>query len=127
METYTLNTTNPLVPSMENWALAVPSNPGFEFYYLATLLVATPDLPLLPDILSGAAALPRPRSDDGALDDLYSFDVLPDLDALAETQGVSPTTDVRTLATDDWPEDESVEDFIAAAMEGRHEEDEPES
>jgi hypothetical protein len=111
---------------MENWALTVPSNPGFEFFYLATLLVAKPDFPLFPDILSGAAALPKPRSNSGALDDLYSFDVLPDLDALAQAQGVSPT-DVENLATDDWPEDESVEDFIAAAMEGRYEEDEPDS
>jgi hypothetical protein len=31
------------------------------------------------------------------------------------------------LVIDFWPEDESVEDFIAAAMEGRHEEDEPDS
>jgi hypothetical protein len=50
-----------------------------------------------------------------------------DLDVLAEEQGVTPTTDVRNLATDDWPDDESVEDFIAAAMEGRHEEHEPDS
>jgi hypothetical protein len=60
-------------------------------------------------------------------ENLFSFDVRPDLDALSEAQGVSPTADVRDLATDDWPEDESVEDFIAAATEGRHEEDEPDS
>ena len=74
-----------------------------------------------------AVALRGPRSNTGALEELYSFDVLPDLDALAGAQGVSPTTDVRDLATDDWPEDESVEDFIAAATEGRREEDEPDS
>lgn len=68
-----------------------------------------------------------PLSDVSTEEDLFSFDALPDLDALAEAQGVSPTTDINDLATDDWPEDESVEDFIAAAMEGRHEEDEPDS
>lgn len=54
---------------------------------------------------------------------LYSFDALPDLDALAEGQGISPKTDIRNLATDDWPQGESVEDFIDTAMEGRHEEE----
>jgi hypothetical protein len=112
---------------MENWTLTAPSNPGFEFFYLATLLVGMPNSPLFLDVLPGAAVLTRPRSSGGAVDDPYSFDVLPDLDTLAEAQGVSPTTDVRNLATDDWPEDESVEDFIAAAMEGRYEEDEPDS
>ena len=53
---------------------------------------------------------------------LYSFDALPDLEALARVQGISPVRDIRDLAGD-WPEDESVEDFIAAATEGRHEED----
>jgi hypothetical protein len=33
----------------------------------------------------------------------------------------------RKCYTDDWPGDESVEDLIAAAMEGRHEEGEPDS
>lgn len=74
---------------------------------------------------STRANLPTPT--DTAEHDLYAFDVLPDLDALAEAQGVFPTTDASALATDDWPEDESVEDFIAAAMEGRHEEDESDS
>jgi hypothetical protein len=60
--------------------------------------------------------------------DLYSFDVLPDLDALAAAQGVRPVENIDDLVADFWPEDENVEDFIAAATEGRHEEeDEPES
>jgi hypothetical protein len=67
-------------------------------------------------------------SADTAEADLYSFDALPDLDALAEAQGVRPIENIDDLVTDFWPKDESVEDFIAAATEGRHEEeDEPES
>lgn len=59
-------------------------------------------------------------------EDLYSFDALPSPDALAEAQGVARGNDARQPATDFWPEGESVEDFIAAAMEGRYEEeDEP--
>ena len=55
------------------------------------------------------------------------FGSLPDLETLAKMQGVPPIKDINDLATDDWPEDESVEDFIASATEGRHEEDEPDS
>jgi hypothetical protein len=53
------------------------------------------------------------------------FGTLPDLDALAEAQDVQPIDDIDDLVTDFWPENESVEDFIAAATEARHEEDEP--
>ena len=57
---------------------------------------------------------------------LHDFDV-PDLDTLAEAQNVEPIGDINDLATDFWPEDETVEDFIAAATEGRRAEDEPDS
>lgn len=77
--------------------------------------------------LAEAAEISLTMSVETGPEDLYSFDAQPDLDALAKVQGVSPTVDIRDLATDDWPEDESVEDFIAAAMEGRHDEDEPDS
>ncbi len=61
-------------------------------------------------------------------EDLYSFDALPSPEALAEAQGVARGNDASQPATDFWPEGESVEDFIAAAMEGRYEEeDEPDS
>ena len=53
---------------------------------------------------------------------MYSFDALPDLEALARVQGISPVRDIGDLAGD-WPEGESVEDFIAAATEGRYEEE----
>jgi hypothetical protein len=60
--------------------------------------------------------------------DLYSFDALPDLDSLAKVQGVAGGKPADELATDFWPEGESVEDFIDAATEGRdEEEDEPDS
>jgi hypothetical protein len=63
-------------------------------------------------------------AEDNAIVDLD----VPDLDALAEAQGVSPIGDIDELISDFWPEGESVEDFIAAAMEGRYEgEDEPDS
>jgi hypothetical protein len=61
-------------------------------------------------------------------EDLYAFDALPSPEALAEAQGVARGSDASQPATDFWPEGESVEDFIAAAMEGRYEEeDEPDS
>jgi hypothetical protein len=71
------------------------------------------------------ASLPIPSGE--GQDDLYSFDALPDLDALSAAQGVQPIENIDDLVTDLWPGDESVEDFIAAATEGRYEEeDEPE-
>lgn len=54
---------------------------------------------------------------------LSTFDIPPDLDALAEAQGVRPIENIDDLVGDFWPEDENVEDFIAAATEGRHEEE----
>jgi hypothetical protein len=57
---------------------------------------------------------------------IHNYDA-PDLDALAEAQGVKPIGNIDELVADFWPEDESVENFIAAATEGRHSEDEPDS
>jgi hypothetical protein len=129
VETYypELNATNSPEQFTGRWTFTVSSGSGFDLAYLATSLVAATHLRSFSGALPEEIALSSPRSDADALEELYAFDALPDLDALAEAQGVSPTTDVRSLATDDWPEDESVEDFIAAAMEGRHEEDEPNS
>jgi len=76
---------------------------------------------------------PRVRADspmpaEAGQEDLYSFDALPSPEALAEAQGVALGNDASQPATDFWPEGENVEDFIAAAMEGRYEEeDEPDS
>ena len=51
---------------------------------------------------------------------LYDLEV-PDLDALAEAQGVGPIGDIDELVADFWPEDESVEDFMAAVRRWRNE------
>ena len=77
--------------------------------------------------LNQSVRVGRPTSAEAREEDLYSFDALPSLDALAAAQGVQPIENIDDLVTDFWPEDESVEDFIAAATEGRHEEDEPDS
>ncbi|CAN5780434.1 hypothetical protein BH18ACT11_BH18ACT11_15280 [soil metagenome] len=125
MQTYPeLNATNPADRSTDRWMFTVPGRSNLGFAYLTAALVATTDLSQFVDALSGEIVLYRPSSDVDTQGDSYSFEALPSLDALAEAQGVLPTTDPRDLATDDWPADESVEDFIAAAMEGRYEEDE---
>jgi hypothetical protein len=46
---------------------------------------------------------------------------IPDLDALAEAQGVEPIGDIDELVADFWPEDESEEDFMAAVRRWRDE------
>jgi hypothetical protein len=46
---------------------------------------------------------------------------VPDLDALAEAQGVEPVGDIDELVADFWPEDERVEDFMAAVRRWRDE------
>jgi hypothetical protein len=51
---------------------------------------------------------------------LYETDV-PDLDALAEAQGVSPIGDIDELVADFWPEDDSAEDFMVAVRKWRDE------
>lgn len=67
------------------------------------------------------------RPEGNGEDSLYSFDALPDLEALARARGVSPAVAVGDSPADFWPEGESVEDFIAAATEGRYEEESPDS
>jgi hypothetical protein len=49
------------------------------------------------------------------------FDSLPDIEALARAQGVSSNTSFEELLGDFWPEDESVEDFLAARERWRRE------
>lgn len=43
------------------------------------------------------------------------------LEQLAERQGVAPVADFDSLRGDFWPEDESVDDLIAAIRVWRHE------
>lgn len=57
-------------------------------------------------IVSGRDFLSRPRTD---------------WRALAAEQGVRPLGNLNELAGDFWPEDESVDDFIAAVREWRRE------
>lgn len=51
------------------------------------------------------------------------FDTEPELDALASVQGVHPVTTFDHLLGDFWPEDESVDDFIAAVRHWRRDQD----
>ena len=125
MQTYPdLNATNPAERSTDRWTLTAPSSSNVGFVSLTAALVATIGLGQFVDVLPRE---PTPRRDASALEELYAFDALPNLDDLAEAQGVQLINDIDDLATDFWPEDESVEDFIAAATEGRHEEDELDS
>lgn len=48
------------------------------------------------------------------------YDALPTIEALAESQGVSPVLDIATLAGDFWPQDDSPEEFAAAIEQWRH-------
>ena len=131
METYTLNETNPVAPPMKDWAFIVPSSSTLAFYYVSTAFAVPTAFTALTGFdhawgaRSVAIDLPRPRSSAGTLEELYAFDALPDLDALAGAQGITPVTDFEDLLGDSWPEGESVEDFIAAATEGRHEQEIP--
>lgn len=44
-----------------------------------------------------------------------------DLETLAAQQGVTPVCDTAVLPGDFWPEDENVDDFVAAIRAWRHE------
>jgi hypothetical protein len=52
-------------------------------------------------------------------DPRYSFDADPSLDEIISQQGKGPITDLSMLHGDFWPEDESIEDFLAALQEWR--------
>lgn len=125
METYypELNATNSPEQFTGRWTFTFRGGSGFDLAYLATTFAAATDLRQFVDALPEEIVLPSLRSDSGALEELYAFDALPDLDALAEAQGITPVTDFEDLLGDSWPEGESVEDFIAAAKEGRHEQE----
>jgi hypothetical protein len=49
----------------------------------------------------------------------YNFDADPSLDEIIAQQGKGPIHDHRVLLGNFWPEDESVEDFLAALHEWR--------
>ena len=129
MQTYPeLNAASPSERFTGRWTFTFRGGPSFNLMYFATDLVAATALREFLDPSSEETILHEPRPDAGALERLYAFDALPNLDALAEAQGVRPIESIDDLVTGSWPEDESVEDFIAAATEGRYEEeDEPDS
>ncbi|MGA3072792.1 MAG: hypothetical protein ABSG56_03785 [Bryobacteraceae bacterium] len=52
-------------------------------------------------------------------DPRYNFDAHPTLDELIAQQGKGPVTDVQALHGNFWPEDERIEDFLAALHEWR--------
>jgi hypothetical protein len=56
---------------------------------------------------------------DKSKDPRYNFDADPSLDEIIAQQGKSPITDLSELHGDFWPEEESIEDFLAALHEGR--------
>ena len=127
-ETYRFNKTFEIKPLPENVTLTVRSSPGLEPFYLGAALVAMTNARLFLDFSQAEAISQRLLRDAGTLEELYSFDAFPSPEALAEAQGVARGDDAGQPATDFWPEGESVEDFIEAAMEGRYEEeDEPDS
>ena len=117
-----LNATNPAERSTERWAFTVPSGSNVGFAYLTLALIAKTDFGQFVNASPREVVILMPRPDASALEELYAFDALPDLDTLADAQGIRPVTDFEDLLGDSWPEGESVEDFIAAATEGRREE-----
>jgi hypothetical protein len=52
-------------------------------------------------------------------DPLTNFDASPTLEELIAQQGKGPVTDLAALHGDFWPEDERIEDFLAALHEWR--------
>ena len=62
-----------------------------------------------------AALLEETANKNGAAKPSTDFyDTIIDLDALIQTQGIRPITNIAELAADFWPEDESADEFIAA-------------
>jgi hypothetical protein len=49
----------------------------------------------------------------------FSFSATPTLDEIIAQQGKGPVTDVQALHGDFWPEEESIESFLAALHEWR--------
>jgi len=56
---------------------------------------------------------------DRANDPRYNFDADPSLDEIIAQQGKGPISDLSVLHGDFWPEEESIEDFLAALDEWR--------
>ncbi len=121
-----LNVTNSSEQPTGRWTLTFRGGSGINLAYLATAFVAATDPHDFSEPSPLETTLREPHSVTDVLgDDLYSFEALPSLDALAEAQGVQPIEDIDDLVADFWPEDESVEDVIATIRRWRDEEDAP--
>jgi hypothetical protein len=114
-----------VVPIIEGLTLTFRSGSDLQPFYAAPEFFAmTINVrQLLTASLNEAATPADAHSDAGESDDLYSFEALPSLDALAEAQGVQAIEDIDDLVADFWPEDESIVDFMAAVRRWRDEED----
>lgn len=66
---------------------------------------------------------PQTSAEDTEQSALYAFDALPELDTLADAQGVAPIEDIEQLVADFWPEDETIEEFMATLRRWRDEGD----
>lgn len=66
---------------------------------------------------------PQENPGDTERNTLQEFYAVPDLDALAEAQGIAPIEDIDELVADFWPEDETVEEFAATVRRWRDEGD----
>jgi hypothetical protein len=67
---------------------------------------------------TGTLEVRRPKMD-RANDPRYNFDADPSLDEIVAQQGKGPITDLSVLHGDFWPEEESIESFLAALHEWR--------
>jgi hypothetical protein len=67
---------------------------------------------------AGILEVRRPKMD-RAKDPRYNFDADPSLDEIIAQQGKGPIGDLSVLHGDFWPEEESIEDFLAALHEWR--------
>lgn len=118
-----LNATNPIGRSTDRWVFTVRGGSNVGFVYLTVVALAATGSRVYRDALQEESVIPMPRPDAGASEQLYAFDALPDLEDLAEARGVQPINDIDELVADFWPEDESIDDFIATVQRWRDEED----
>ena len=56
---------------------------------------------------------------DGTIEEKYTSAGHPSIQELKLAQGTIPTSDPRELFGDFWPEDENIDDFLAALREWR--------
>ena len=72
-------------------------------------------IPWFPGLIYSRRSLKMDRANDPR----YNFDADPSLDEIIAQQGKGPIADLSVLHGDFWPEEESIEDFLAALDEWR--------